>query len=85
MKRLWLILLIIGLLLVFLGVSGPVAFMLNSSQGMTGIIGGADMPTYLFLSSTASDGVFSYLLAMGACLVTVALIWRASSKKRRDS
>jgi hypothetical protein len=64
-----------GVLLLMVGVSIPLVYLefAGASSGATGIIGGADGPTYSFLLFGLLDGLPFVLVLFGAALITSAL------------
>lgn len=70
-KRNGLIILIIGVLIVGLGIISPIVFWNNYAYGSpsTGIIGGADAPTYTYMVFNLFGGFPLVLISFGAGLV----------------
>ncbi|MBR7122242.1 MAG: hypothetical protein IKC95_02145 [Oscillospiraceae bacterium] len=71
LKRNSLIVLISGCLILILGLISPIVYWNNytSQNGATGIIGGADAPTYRFMLSALFDGLPFVLILVGISLV----------------
>lgn len=68
-KRNALIVLICGVVLLALGFGLPIVAMQGADPAATGIIGGADAPTYQFLLFNIFDGLMPVLVAFGISIV----------------
>ncbi len=76
MKRISAVILILGFVLLIIGGIGPALILITSQSPTLGIIGGAGFSTYLFLMSTAFQGMFSYFVFFGILLLAVGLVCR---------
>ena len=84
-KRNALILLIIGILLSLAGFLTPIVYrILISDNGVTGIIGGANAPSYIFMLNTMFSGLPAALGFLGAGLAVSScfcLVFKSTVKK----
>jgi len=82
LKRFSLLALFAGVLIAVIGFVAPLIAMQNHSapSGATGIIGGADAPTYRFIASRVMDGWPFYAMLLGITLVITALFCLIFSK-----
>jgi hypothetical protein len=69
--------LIVGILLICVSVIGAVVEINHQ-----GIVGGADLPTYLFVFFRQHSGIYSLLSLGGLVCILVAVILRAVKNKR---
>ena len=82
LKRNSLIVLILGFFILILGFIIPIFYWSNytSNNGATGIIGGADTPTYTFMLSALFEGLPFVLVLLGISLVVSSFFCLLFSK-----
>ncbi len=86
MKKASVIALILGILMLLTSVVLPVISVITSitasANQSTGIIGGADTPTFLLLFSIACDGFPTFLAIIGFLFITASIVIRFIAKKK---
>lgn len=82
LKRISLLALFVGVMIAAIGFAAPLIALQNDSAsgGATGIVGGADAPTYRFIAAHTMDSWPFYAMLLGITLVITALFCLIFSK-----
>ncbi len=85
MKKFSIITIIISALLIVLGIASPLisALLIPKDAASIGIIGGADGPTAILLTSTLLSSVYGKLITLGVIALIVGVVLLIISKFKK--